>query len=321
VFVRAGERFARGLDLYTPGDEAPYRYAPGVAALFAPLAALPFPVAKAAWIFASAAMAFGAALLVDARLGRRSALAVPVAWLCLSQPLAQELAHGQVDLLVLLLALVAFAAEDRERDLAAGALVLVAAALKVAPALLAAAWLVRGRWRPLLGCCVGALALVLVAVPAYGLAGALDQHVRWFTSQSSDVDGMVGVLANQSAWAWSRHVGLGVAGGAVASLALFALAVSEPRLALRRDLLLAVVPLVSAYGWPQLFVLAAPLAARLLAHEGWPRWAAGAAAAGVSLLSYDVAGERVEGWAQQHRVLGALLVVLVLVGRFGGRRD
>jgi alpha-1,2-mannosyltransferase len=320
VFHGAGARFARGLDLYGPyGSEAPFRYAPGIAALFAPLAAIPFGVAKALWIFACAAMAFGAALLLDARTGARSALAVPLAWLCLAQPLAQELAHGQVDLLVLLLALCAFVAEDRGWEVTAGALILVAAALKVAPAILALAWLVRGRWRPLLGCGIAAVLLALLLVPGYGLVGAAEQHVRWVTSQSSDAHAMIGTLANQSAWAWSRHVGL-AGGGAVAVLVLLAIAASESRPGPRRDLLLAIVPLVSAYGWPQLFLLAVPLLAEVLARSSWTRWAGGAAAAGVSVLSYDVAGERVEGWAQQHKLLGALLVVLVLVGRFGAER-
>ena len=52
--------------------------------------------------------------------------------------------------------------------------------------------------------------------------------------------------------------------------------------------------------------------------------AAGAIAAPFTLLGHDVAGPRVEVWAQDHRVHCAALLALVLLGRFtatwtGGR--
>jgi alpha-1,2-mannosyltransferase len=318
VFYRAGARFSSGADLYVPGEEYPFRYAPGVAALFAPFAQLPFSAAKALWAVLSAGLAFAAALAIDGRVGQRSALATPLAWLCLLSPLVQELAHGQVDLVVLTLALAAFALEDRRSDFAAGALVAGAAALKVAPAVLAVEWLLRRRWRCLAGVAAGAALLASALLPRYGLRGCWEQHVQWFATQAGDASVMIGSAENQSLWAMSRLAGLGSAGAVLACAGIIALALSAPSPSRRRLLLLASVPLVSAYGWPQLFVVALPLLAEVLAAAGGAAWVAGCAAAGVSLLGYDVAGQRVESWAESHRVLGALLLAVFLAGRFGG---
>jgi Glycosyltransferase family 87 len=317
VFHRAGARYASGTDLYlTSQGEQPFRYAPGISALFAPLAALPFPAVRAPWAALSAALAFLAALVLDRRVGERSAFAVPLAWLCLLQPLAQELAHGQVDVAVLALALTAFALEDRGSPLSAGALVAVAAALKVAPAVLALDWIARRRWRPLAGAALGALALAALLVPRYGLAGALGQHVRWVTTQSSDVSGLLAAhVSNQSLWAMAERLGFGKAAGALASALVVAVALTSPDAARRRWLLLAAVPLVSAYGWPQLFILAVPLLAEVISGGNASAAIAGAAAGAISVLGYDVAGRRVEEWAQRNCVLGALLLAVVIAGR------
>lgn len=313
VFHRAGALFRAGADLYGGAWEYPYRYAPGVAALFAPLSRLPLPAARAAWAVLSAALAWAVASLLAAR--RRGALAVPLAWLCLLQPLAQEIAHGQVDLLVLFLLVAAGLLEDAEAEGVAGALVALAAALKVAPALLAIDWAVRRRWRALAGVAAGGLLLVLPVAVRYGPAGAVEQHLRWFRTQSSDAAGMTAELSNQSLWSMAGRFGLPFSAAALAAAALTGAILTARHRPLRRELLAAAVPLVSAYGWPQLFILAVPLLARLLDGPPAAAWLAGACAAGVSLLSYDVAGLRAEGWAQGLRLMGALLLAVVVIGR------
>jgi glycosyl transferase family 87 len=314
VFHAAGARFRAGLDLYLPPAQFPYRYAPAVAALFAPLATLAFPLARAIWAAVNAAIVLGVALALDRRLGRRAALAVPLAWALVAQPLAQELSYGQVDLVVLALALGAFELDRRNHEVTGGALVAAAAALKVAPVVLAVDWAVRRRWRPFAGAAVACAVLAAVTVARYGLAGALEQHVHWYTTQSADVHFMVDALRNQSLWAMSRSLGLGNAGGALASIALVALAASARG---RRGqlVLLAAIPLVSGYGWPQLFVLAVPLLAETIASGGATAWIAACATGAVSLLSYDVAGPRVEDWAYGHRLAGLLLTIAVVCGR------
>ncbi|MFL5262530.1 MAG: glycosyltransferase family 87 protein [Anaeromyxobacteraceae bacterium] len=315
VFHAAGARFRAGLDLYLPPAQFPYRYAPAVAALFAPFATLPFPLARAVWAAVNAAIVLGVAIALDRRLGSRAPLAVPLSWALLAQPLAQELSYGQVDLLVLALALTAFELDRRGHEVTGGALVAAAAALKVAPAVLAVDWAVRRRWRPFAGAAVAGAVLAAVTAARYGVPGALEQHAHWYATQSSDVQYMVDALRNQSLWAMSRTLGLGNAGGALASLGLIALAASA-RGRRRQLVLLAAIPLVSGYGWPQLFILAVPLLAETIAAGGATAWIAACATGAVSLASYDVAGPRVEDWVYGHRVAGVLLTIAVVCGRF-----
>jgi len=314
-YHRSGAWFVAGRDLYTFGGLMPYRYVPGITALFAPFAAFSFPVARAVWSALTAALAFASAVWMDRRVGARGALAVPLAWLCLLQPFSQELSHGQVDVLVLVLALGAFEAEERGRDLTAGALVAFAAALKAAPIVLALDWVLRRRWRPLAGVAAGAALLAVAPIPTYGWAGAIQQHLHFLALNSGDIQVRRGEPANQSLWSMTHQLGLGFVGGAILSLGLLALVFSTKDPARRRLLLLASVPLVSGYGWPQGFILATPLLAEILAGDRNLAVWAGAFAAGISILSYDVAGIRAEAWAHAHRVLGLLLLALVLVGR------
>lgn len=111
VFWRTGGAFRAAADLYaTPGGAYGFRYAPGVAFLFAPLSFLPFRTALAAWVALTLVLASAVALVLDREVGDRSALATPLAWLCFLQPLAHELSHGQVDVLVLALVVAAFLA-------------------------------------------------------------------------------------------------------------------------------------------------------------------------------------------------------------------
>lgn len=319
-YHRSGAWFLAGRDLYSFGHLMPYRYLPGVAAFFAPLATLPFPAARAVWSALTAALAFAAALWMDREVGARRAFAAPLAWLCLLQPLSQELSHGQVDALVLVLALAAFDAEDRGWDLAAGALVAFAAALKAAPIVLALDWLARRRWKALGGVALGAALLAVAPVPTYGWAGALQEHLHFLGLNAGDIQTRRGEPANQSLWSLAHQIGLGFAGGALLAAALLVLVLSVKDRHLRRLLALASLPLVSGYGWPQGFIVAAPLVAELLAGDRDLAWCAGALAAGVSILSYDVAGIRAEAWAHQHRVLGLLLLGVVLVGRASAAR-
>ncbi len=315
AYHRSGAWFLAGRDLYSFGDLMPYRYVPGITAIFAPFAALSFPAARAAWSALTAALAFAAALWMDRRVGARGPLAVPLAWLCLLQPLSQELSHGQVDALVLVLALAAFDAEDRGWEVPAGVLVALAAALKAAPIVLAVDWLLRRRWRALAGVALGAALLAVAPVPTYGWSGALQQHLHFLGLNAGDIQLRRGEPANQSLWSMAHQLGLGFGGGALFSAALLAAVVSARDRAARRLLTIASVPLLSGYGWPQGFLLAAPLVAELLAGARAVAWTAGVLAAGLSILSYDVAGIRGEAWAHEHRVLGLLLLGVVLVGR------
>jgi hypothetical protein len=325
AYHRTGRWFLAGRDLYAFGNLMPYRYLPGVAAVFAPFAALSFPAAREVWSALNGALAFAAALWTSRRMDGgatvRAALAVPIAWLCLLQPFFQEISHGQVDVLVLVLALAAFTTEDRGRELAAGALVALAAALKASPIVLALDWALRRRARPIAGVALGAALLAVAPLPTFGWMGAIRQHLRFLSLNAGDIQIRQDEPANQSLWTMAHQLGLGSVGGAVACAALLAAVLSTRDLERRRLLLLASVPLLSGYGWPAGFIVAVPLLAALLAGDRIVAWSAGALAAAVSILSYDVAGSRAEAWAHEHRVLGLLLLGIVVLGRASAGTD
>jgi hypothetical protein len=145
-----------------------FLYAPIVAELFRLLAALPFAAAKAlftalmvaAWVAACAGMARAA--------GGRHARAAAFGASALSYPVALSLERGQVEPLVLLLLVVAFAGHARAAT--TGAALAAAAAFK--PALAGAVLVLAalGRWRAagaaLAGLALVALASVAVSGPA-----------------------------------------------------------------------------------------------------------------------------------------------------------
>ncbi|MFL5263332.1 MAG: glycosyltransferase family 87 protein, partial [Anaeromyxobacteraceae bacterium] len=197
VFWRAGGRFVAGRDLFPAADGfLAWRYAPGTALLFAPLALLPFGAAKALW-FALLAAAGG---LVVARLARDAGDWRPVglALLALSRPLVEEFACGQVNLVVLLAALAAFRDEDRGRPLRAGLLLALCIGLKLSPALLVLAAVPARRWRIAAGTALGLGLVALAPLPFYGPSGAIAVHVAWIRSLAAASPGAAAVGGNPS---------------------------------------------------------------------------------------------------------------------------
>ncbi len=319
VYRSAGESFLSGRDVYALRDPGfpyqRYRYQPGTAVLFAPLALLPYRAAKTAWILLSALVALAVAAWLERRLGARGRIAVPLAWLCLFHPLAQELQLGQVDLLVLGALVGAFALEDRGRPWSAGALIAIATGLKVAPAIFLVDAVLRRRWRAVGGVALGMTGLVAACALRYGIAGCWAEHVTWFQTQRALAAELLDHGLNQSAFAMARSVGGGVLGGVAASLAVCAVALSARDLERRRALCLVAVVLATPNGWVQAFVLAMPLAAILLAGPAGGATAAFLLALGTGLLGYDVLGSAGEAWALSHRLLGLDLLALFVVGR------
>ena len=185
VFQMAGHlAWERDPGLYaakSPEEGRRFLYPPGAAILLMPMGVLPGPVAIVAWSALKIA-ALLAIVLLGARLGgpgkpRRWPLAALAALLLVFRPVDSDIANGQVNLLVLALALVGvwmLLGQGRGRwwgvPLAA-----VAVALKMTPALLLAALVLRRRWAELAACLL-AIALLMVALPrAWFGAEALGQ--------------------------------------------------------------------------------------------------------------------------------------------------
>ncbi len=311
VYWRAGRRFLAALPLYPAADGLrTYRYAPGAAALFAPLALLPLPLARAAWYAAMVALALLALRAVAARRGGDPGAHVLVAWIGVVRPLLDEFHYAQANLLVLVLALAAFAAEDRRRDSLAGLLVALATGLKLAPAVLAADLALRRRWRALAGFAAGALALALAPALTYGLEGALEVHREWLASMRTSALGLAASAGNQSLLAMALRAGLPPWCGYAASAAVVTWALAARGPEPRRSLLLLAIALASPLGWIWNFVLALPAMDLLAAAGRRFAWAVALFGAMSLVPLYDVGGPRLERWVFEHSLFGASMLAL-----------
>ncbi|HMF15202.1 MAG TPA: glycosyltransferase family 87 protein, partial [Gemmataceae bacterium] len=117
-----------------------------------PLAPLDYPTAVLVWNLVSL-VALGVSIWLIARqLGVRLNLRMilpAVVFVMLCWPLRSHLAQGQLVTVLLLLVSGAWAADRSDREFLAGALLGVATALKLFPALLFLHFVFRGRWRAL----------------------------------------------------------------------------------------------------------------------------------------------------------------------------
>lgn len=188
----AGQRLLAGGDIYAPIAPAEVAalgvheeqgfgmrqnvHPPPAALLFAGLARLPFSPAALVWTLGSVALLFGVAEL----LSRELALPIHGAWRIIAPllllnwyPVWLHLHLGQFTIVLLALAAGAWWCERRGLPWLAGALLGVAAMLKIYPALLLAGALLRRRWRTL-----GGAALVMLAFVAATPREWLDYFVR-----------------------------------------------------------------------------------------------------------------------------------------------
>ncbi|MGE0711848.1 MAG: glycosyltransferase 87 family protein [Planctomycetota bacterium] len=189
VYLAGARRVLAGEDplLVESGRGWPYVYPPTLAVLLIPLTALPLRVAAGLWFLLSAAAAgLGWWAWLAARRPEGSP-APPAArdlwpWLLVALPCTSALLRGQTGPLLLGLLLGAAACLLRKRDALAGALVALAAAIKLTPALVIVGLAAARRWRALAGAAAGlALWLALVPLPflgARGTAAALEHFTR-----------------------------------------------------------------------------------------------------------------------------------------------
>jgi alpha-1,2-mannosyltransferase len=319
VFWRTGRRLLAGESIYPPADGfLVYRYAPGTALAFTPFAALPFSVAKAVWYALLVACGALVVHLLAAASGPgpgpgTKTRAAALALLALSRPLLEEFACAQVNLVVLLLLLAAFACEDAGKERRAGLLIALAVGLKLAPALILLDVALRKRWRTLAGFALGAAAIAAAPIARYGLSGTIELHRAWMASLLAASPGATAAPGNQSLFGLAARVGLPpfAAVATAAALAGFVLLRSEPEP--RRALLLFATALASPMGWIQNYVMALP-ALFAVAHAGGRR-ATAAATLGALLLVplYDVTGPRFEqrffSWSLPLAAMGILFAL------------
>ena len=178
VYLAGAERVLAGQDPLGATSERgwPYVYPPTLAVLLTPLLDLPPRVAAGLWFGVSLAALVAGMLAFRHALGRRGpfhwrADGIPIALVFLS--LASGLERGQVGPLLLGLAGLAFLALERRRDVLAGVLVALAAAIKVYPALLLVALALARRGRALAAGLTALLVwILLLPAPFLGLKGS-----------------------------------------------------------------------------------------------------------------------------------------------------
>jgi len=177
VFYRAGARLLRGEPLYR--DEAmPFKYAPAVAFLFAPLSALPEKVARFAWLAISAA-AVVRFLQLSARLTRSSLPGTHLVVLVLSLPFIQVLlSWGQCDAILLLLMLQSVLWGEG-RAIASGGLWALACLFKLPYLVFLGVAAALRQWRRIAALALGLMVGMSLSALRYGVRMNVAQIVAW----------------------------------------------------------------------------------------------------------------------------------------------
>jgi alpha-1,2-mannosyltransferase len=189
VFATAAERFIAGAELYRGADrDMPFKYPPFAAPLLAPFGLGAKRVAAVSWNLGSMVALLWVLCVAlpkwreeDETQSRFAFTPAGALWAgaILAHPLLFELRRGQADLLALA-AVAAAVTLAQKRPWAAGALAVVAMGLKL-PAALVVLYLMRfRRWRALLAMGAALLALELVVLLRYGLAGGIALHQSWW---------------------------------------------------------------------------------------------------------------------------------------------
>jgi hypothetical protein len=160
-----------------------YPNPPIMALLLMPLVQLPPVAASLAWFFLKSAMAILAIHWVF-RMAESGGRPFPtsakvVAILLALRPLAGDLTHGNVNLLILFLVVAGLYAYYRQRDLTAGVLLALAIACKVTPALFVPYFVWKRAWWTLAGCFFG-LILFFWIIP--GLFLGQSNNARYLNS-------------------------------------------------------------------------------------------------------------------------------------------
>ena len=332
VFRTAGARWLAGTSLYRAEDgPMPFKYAPPVAVVLAPVALLPRPVGALLWNLGSVLFL----LLALARLSRvdPGPRDGDGSWaaLALAGPIGTVLFYGQVDLCLLGL-LVLAAAAVHARD--GGGVALGLAVLTKPPAVFAGLFfVVRRRWRAiaigagvvLLACAVFAVRVGQAAFTAELAAwrGLVERStVAWVTGPNPQ--GLPTLILDVAGWLGTRPtpdaLWLAQLSAALFFAALVLVVRDDPGATFRMTAL--AVAMSSPLAWRANFVLALPAVRRLVAAsragDGFSRAVLGGVAL-ASLLTSGLLDRTATERLLSFRPWGLLGLLLVVV-EFSARR-
>jgi alpha-1,2-mannosyltransferase len=332
VWLRHGDLYGL-LPATSSGVHLPFSYPPIAAVLLAPLALMPFGAAGTVLTLATVATAAGVLrMFLRSAAGREAGSWRTACWLLPAalflEPVRNTLNYGQVN--VLLMALVTADCLLPEVRWPRGALVGLAAAVKLTPAAFVLFFLCRGDRRAAL-----TAAASFAAVTAAGFALAWHDSVRYWTSiiVQTGRPGSPAYAANQSIEAVLARAGLDphTPAGMAAWLALSAVALALAWRGMRRafggpsdawalTLNALAALLISPISWSHHWVWAEPalLALAVVSVRGRHRAGLAAAVAGLAVFAaapqwWFPSGGNVEiHWAAWEQVIGSSYVIVAV---------
>lgn len=174
----------------------PYKYPPLLAILVAPLTLAPCPVATFMWRLLMLAMWGASAIMLaapDWRAGKRGWALGAVALIACYPPLIDGMLLGQVHLIILVSVLAGVALVAQGRQAAGGVALALGVWIKYVPGVVAAYYLLTGRWRVAAGAAVAGAALLLAQVALVGPASMVESlNPTMFTTTGAVWDGWPG---------------------------------------------------------------------------------------------------------------------------------
>ena len=332
VYWTTGRRASAAEPLYRTTDgHYQFKYFPAFAFVFAPVAALPLPMAKAVWFLASVAALMGLLGLSVRALPARavpSYLIVTATMLTLAKFYAHELTLGQVNLLLGIVVMGALVQLQRGRETAAGAAFGAAAIVKPYALLFLPYLLATKRFRAAAAAVIVAAAALLLPALQYGVQGNADLLSLWWQTVWESTPALLTNPDNVSiAGMYAKWVGPGfTADRLTVATNLLLLGFTSWVISRRRfsydpeyldvALLLIVAVLISPQRWDYVLLLSPP--AIMLIVNALPRPGRGlqvttvACLAVIGLLIYDVLGRTLYS---RFRALSVITVVYcVLIG-------
>ena len=340
VYLTAGGRAAAGETLYRESDgHWQFKYLPAFAVAVAPLAKMPPVAARGVWFFLSVGLLVALvnrsyAMLPGRR--RRAAFLVWLTILAMGKFYVREVGLGQTNLLLAVLVLTALACWMRGRDVAAGALLALAAIVKPYAVLFLPYLAARRKWSGAVSFAVVLLGALALPVLTYGWAGNLGQLREWWvvvtTSTAPNLlnQDNISIAGRFAAW-----LGIGPVSAALSAIASLAL-VGACAWAIWRGsrvespdyfdaaVILFAIPLLSPQGWDYVLLVSTPAVMLLLDRldllDRPTQWLLIGCLALIGLTFWDVLGREPYRALMMSRVLTVCaLFELAAVLRLRGR--
>ena len=172
-------------------------YPPPALSLMVPFGAMPYPAAQIPWCLFQYALAVAALVMVlrasHVPLGSPVSVLITTAFL-LSGPVFQLFRWGQFDMIVLALLAAAILCATRDRSVAAGVLVGLAALAKVTPCVLLGVFLIRRDFKAL---GAGLLTIVLLLGASYPVIGA-EGFALWYGLLTEKLGEVVHIISPEN---------------------------------------------------------------------------------------------------------------------------